>query len=248
MNTKILEDIGLSKNEIKVYFTLVELGQSSAAPIIKKSGISNSKIYPTIERLIKKGLVSYILKNNKKHFSASDPENLIEFLDNKEKNIEIQKKEIQKLLPEIEKKREIKEEKQQAEVYEGYKGVKTAIGNILNVLKPKEEYYGLVLGQELEKQELKRFFNEYHKKRSIKKIKVKLIGNIKIKPIMEKYKSYKYNEVRYTNLKLPTGVFIYKNSVINIIWTDIPTAFVIHSKRNAERYKEFFEDIWEIAK
>jgi sugar-specific transcriptional regulator TrmB len=244
MDTKILEDIGLSKNEIKAYFALVELGQVSASHLIKKSEISNSKIYPTLERLIKKGLVSYVIINNKKHFSASDPENLIDFLNNKEKNIEKQKQEIQKILPKIIEKRNLKEEIQQAEFYEGQKGVKAAICNILNVMNPDEEYYVFSLGEELKKPELKTFFREYHKKRASKKINAKLIGNKTIKSIMSQFHLFKYMQVRYTNLQLPTGVFIYKDTVLTIIWDTLPKAFVINSKTNYERYKEFFEDIW----
>jgi sugar-specific transcriptional regulator TrmB len=49
METKILGEIGLSKNEIKVYFALLELDKSSATPIMKKSGVPHSKVYPVLE-------------------------------------------------------------------------------------------------------------------------------------------------------------------------------------------------------
>ena len=96
MNTEILEQIGLSRNEIKAYFALLELEQASATPIVKKSGIPNSKVYLTLDKLIKKGLVSYVIKNNAKYFQASDPKNLIGFLNDKENLISLQKKEIEK--------------------------------------------------------------------------------------------------------------------------------------------------------
>ena len=38
---EVLEDIGLSKNEIKVYFTLLELGLATATPIVKEAKIPN---------------------------------------------------------------------------------------------------------------------------------------------------------------------------------------------------------------
>lgn len=52
-------------------------------------------------------------------------------------------------------------------------------------------------------------------------------------------------KIKYTNLKLPTGIFIFKEKVMTIVWKEEPTAFVIKSKNNYERYKEFFEDMWE---
>ncbi|HIJ10806.1 TPA: hypothetical protein HA278_01990, partial [Candidatus Woesearchaeota archaeon] len=123
MNTKILEDIGLSKNEIKVYFALLELHQSSATPIVKKSGIPNSKIYPTLEKLIGRGLVSFVIKNNVKYFHAADPQNLIEFLSKKQQSIEEQKDEIEQIIPQLELKRQLAAQTQEAHVYEGFKGM-----------------------------------------------------------------------------------------------------------------------------
>ena len=39
MDTKILEDLGFTNAEIKVYLALLELGSATAGPIIEKSGL-----------------------------------------------------------------------------------------------------------------------------------------------------------------------------------------------------------------
>lgn len=247
MNTEILEQIGLSKNEIKIYFTLLELEQSTATPIVKKSGIPNSKVYPTLDKLIKRGLVSYVIKNNVKHFQASDPKNLIELLSNKEKRIAQQKNEIEKLIPEIEHRRRLAKEKQEATIYEGLDGVKNAFNNLLNTVPKEQEYCVFTLGEELARDDLRRFFQNYHKKRIEKKIKVKLIANVKIREIFTKYHKYKNMRIKYSKQKLPTGIFIYEDCVMTVVWQGEPTAFVIKSKNNAQRYREFFNEIWETA-
>ena len=54
MDTKILEDIGLSNAEIKVYLTLLELGTSTAGPILEKSGLQNSVVHMTLNKLIER--------------------------------------------------------------------------------------------------------------------------------------------------------------------------------------------------
>jgi sugar-specific transcriptional regulator TrmB len=247
MKTEILEQIGLSKNEIKIYFALLELEQSSATPIVKKSGVPNSKVYPTLDKLIKRGLVSYVIKNNVKYFQASDPKNLIDFLNDKEKLISQQKREIEKLIPQIEHKRELAKDKQESTIYEGFNGVKVAFNNILNKVPPNNEYYVFTLGEELGKSELKHFFRDYHKKRIQKKIKVKLIANEKIRTIFKKYHIYKNMNVKFSKLKLPLGIFIYEDYVMTVVWGEEPTAFVIKSRNNAEKYKEFFLEIWKTA-
>jgi len=49
MDTKILEDIGLTHGEIKVYITLLELGSSTAGAILKKAKIQNSVFHFNIK-------------------------------------------------------------------------------------------------------------------------------------------------------------------------------------------------------
>ena len=229
MNTEILEQIGLSKNEIKVYFALLELDQSSATPIVKKAEIPNSKIYPILDKLIQKGLVSFVVKNNVKYFQASDPHNLIDFIQNKEKELSNQKKEIEDLIPMIEQKRTMAKEKQESTVYEGFEGIKAAFNEILNNLNNGEEYLVFTLGKELEAKQLRLFFSNYHIKRIQKGVKVRLIANEKIKKVYTKYHKYENMKIKFTDLKLPTGIFIYKNKVMTVVWGDKPTAFVIQS-------------------
>ncbi|MDD5191676.1 MAG: helix-turn-helix domain-containing protein [Candidatus Nanoarchaeia archaeon] len=248
METEILEQIGLSKNEIKVYFALLELEQASATPIIKRANIPNSKLYPIIEKLIKRGLVSYVIKNNVKYFQASDPNNLINLLNEKEKQIIEQKQKIKEIIPQIEIRRKLAREKQEATIYEGLEGIRAAFDNILNTLSKGEEYLVFTLGEELGTEKLKTFFQNYHKKRIEKEIKVRLIADKKIKEIITKYHVYKGMRVRYTGKTLPNGIFIYDNNVMTVVWGDIPTAFVITSKNNSKKYKDFFEETWKHAK
>jgi len=57
-----LQGIGLTDGETKAYLAMLELGSSTVGPIAKKSGISYSKIYEVLQRLIDKGIVSFIVK------------------------------------------------------------------------------------------------------------------------------------------------------------------------------------------
>src|SRR3989338_6519603 len=95
----LLEKIGLSKGEISVYLALLRLGQTTAGKIVDESKVTRSKIYDILERLKNKGLVSYITKNATKHFSAASPNNIIEYLNKKEQEIQEEKKTVLELLP-----------------------------------------------------------------------------------------------------------------------------------------------------
>ena len=81
MIEKTLEEIGLTKSEIKVYLALLELGSSQTGKIVQKSKAASSKIYEILEKLIQKGLVSYIIKSGIKHFEAAPPERIMDYLE-----------------------------------------------------------------------------------------------------------------------------------------------------------------------
>ena len=140
---KILEEIGLTPGEARVYLALLELGFSTVSPISKKAKVSISKIYTLLEGLIRKGLVSSIAKNKVKHFKASNPERIIDFLEEKKKKIEEEEKEVKKKLPELKGKFTKAEKRPVAEVYEGIKGIKTFFEEMLLEVKEGDMIYVL---------------------------------------------------------------------------------------------------------
>ncbi len=95
METGVLERIGLTKGEIKVYFALLELGPTTTGPLVDASEVSSSKIYLVLDRLLKKGLVSYSMQARKKYFEPADPRRIIDYLEERQKEITDQKKQIQ---------------------------------------------------------------------------------------------------------------------------------------------------------
>jgi len=249
MDTKILQQIGLNDSEIKVYFALLELEESTVGPIIERAKVQDSKIYHILEKLKEKGLVSFIIKNNVKHFQASDPKNLLSLLKEREQAIEEQKREIsEKIIPQIEARRKLKEEKQEANIYEGFEGLKSAFNLILDNLAKDEEYLVFMLGESLSDKKVITFFQNYHKKRIERGIKVRLISNIQFKDTINKNHKYSGMQIRFTNQTLPIGTFIFKGYHMTVVYGEKPTAFAIKSKKNYEYYKAFFESLWKIAK
>ena len=82
-----LEEAGLTKNESIIYQTLLDLGPSLAGQIARKSGLHRRTVYDVAETLIQKGLVGYILKNNRRIFKAQNPKRLREILEEKQKSL-----------------------------------------------------------------------------------------------------------------------------------------------------------------
>src|SRR3989344_8618457 len=121
----LLWEMGLSKNEIKIYLILLKLGLTTTGAIIKQTGIHNSKVYDGLERLAQKGLVTHVIEAGTKHFKAVNPERLLDFLDDKQKSIEDHKRSIHEFLPQLKAMQEMGVDETEAEVFQGWKGMET---------------------------------------------------------------------------------------------------------------------------
>ncbi|MFH1770555.1 MAG: hypothetical protein ABH828_03280 [archaeon] len=47
---------------------------------------------------------------------------------------------------------------------------------------------------------------------------------------------------------MPEGTFIFKDTIVNFVIGNRPTAFVIISRQIAENYRKFFNQMWTQAK
>jgi len=249
METKILEEIGFSKGEIKVYFALLELGEATIGPISKKAGITPAKTYPILNKLQEKGLITHIIKSDTMYFQLFNPKRILNFLEDKEKKISIQKQELKQLIPRLSLIQK-QEAMQCATVYETFNGIKTLYDEALEYLhKHKEDFIGFTLGEEYKSEQANLFFQNYDAKRKSLGIKTRLLGLENQKEFLKKnYPKDKNIEIRYLDHALPTGIIIYGDKVATLLWDKTPVAFVISSKQNAISYRKFFEDLWKIAK
>lgn len=133
-------------------------------------------------------------------------------------------------------------------IYEGVKEIESAFNNILNTLSKDEEYLVFSLTDELGRKNIIKFFLKYHKKRIEKGIKTRLIAHEPVQKIYQQnYLSLKDLYVKFSKVKLPTGVFVYGDNVMSVIWGKKPIAFTITSSENAKKYREFFEEMWKFA-
>ena len=114
----------------------------------------------------------------------------------------------------------------------------------------KTEICVLGLNEILKRDDFRNFFLYYHDlRKKNKKIRLKLILNSNMKVFFDKnYRTTgQYNkpdEVKFVNIVFPTGVFIFKEHVINIVAGEKITAFDIKSEENSENYRKFFNEIW----
>jgi len=235
MNPKLLEDLGLTKLEAQIYLALLDLGPSLASTISQSSGVHRRSVYDAVERLIEKGLVGYITKNNRRYYEATDPAKLLGLLKEKEKIIE-------SVLPELQEKYKKSKDKQETSIYLGITGLKIVYEDML---EQNEDI--LYLGaMDYEKVIGKYFFPQFHLRRDKKDIPMKIVFD-------EKYKKYKLKlpkaEIRYLEgYGSPLSIAIYGNRTALTTWTEHPLAILIKDESIAKSYQKHFQIIWNLAK
>ncbi len=242
MRKQILQQIGLTSNESDVYLALLELEASLVSRIVEKTKLNRTNTYDLLEKLINKGLVSYVIKNNRKYFLAAKPQRLIRYLEEKEEKLNKEKLAVQKLLPELEKIQPLTK-KELVEVYEGKEGLKTILEDILRTKK-----ITLTYGSEGNFSKILTFyFTHYLKRLEKNKIKMKVIFNL---DGSEKFMGWKFVDARYIpdTYKTPTETTVYGNKVAIFLFTQQPRVILVTSDTISESYRKQFELLWKIAK
>ena len=249
MDINILEEIGLDKNEVKAYLALLELGLTSTGPIVEKSGIPSSRIYQILEQLIDKGLVSHTKIKNIKNFKAQDPKRISELIDSQKKKIFENENQLLKILPFLKEKKSIGEllekKEQKIQVFEGIKGIKTALEYVLEVLVKGDSF--IVFGApKIGNERLNAFFNDFHKKRSKKGINYKIIYNSDAKEFGEERKKYKLTKVKYLErgMNTPSVFWLFKEYVILVVFSEKPVALLIKNNQMSESFLTYFNYMW----
>lgn len=246
MNEKLLEDIGLTKGEVKVYLTLLKIGETTTGKIVEDAGISSGKIYEILEKLIKKGLVGFSVKEKTKYFSAASPNRILDYLH--EKEIEIQRKE-EELLKEIPKLMKMESEKKNYEtnLFKGFKGIHSAIYESLEKLDKRDEV--LAVGIRSGKNEKYNLMWEgWHNERVKRKVKCRAIFSDSESEYYKNFKKMKITEVKVLEGATPSAIDILKERVLIFTYEDEPACLMIKNKEIAETFRTFFENLWSVAR
>ncbi len=247
---QILRKIGLTGSEIKVYLGLLRIGLTTKTPLVQASGIAPSKIYEVIDKLIKKGLVSVIIKNNVRYFQAASPKRIKEYLQYKKEEINLAESRINEIMPELEELQKEKEEGARVSMFTGWEGFETVYIEEINRIKAGSIVYilGASVGYDITRTE--RFFSKYGKAAASKNIKVKVIFNETaydyVKRI-EKRIGIHYNK-KFLFKKTPAEITIGEDVTLIAIIKREPIILRIQNKELAESFKQYFDVIWEHAK
>ncbi len=240
MDPSILEDIGLTNAEIRVYLALLELGSSTAGPIIEKSGLQSSVVYNTFQKLLDKGLLSLVKEGKRTHYQASNPQNIVSYINEKKERFE-------SLLPELLLKQSLAKHKPSTVLFHGIRGVKEMLLELLDAGGTEHHTFGSSIKSLMISDA---WWVAYHKRRAQKGISAKLVFNNSLKK-WDAAKKYNHEriEVRYhkAGFEPLTETIIRNDRVGIIIWTDEPIGIMIHNKEAADSYDKYWKILWDAA-
>jgi sugar-specific transcriptional regulator TrmB len=244
MDTKPLKELGFTKNEIEIYSFLIKNGSTTTGPIIRETGIANSRVYESINSLVKKGFVSYNIQKDGKHFTAANPEIILD----KEKE---RQKGISELVKQLSSLKKTEEETTMA-IYEGFEGFKTAFSKIIEDC-PKNEEIKITGFSEIayEIESLRTFLISMNLKSASKKQKLKILVDSSVKKdLINDRKKEKYTEIRSLpeGYMSPAAMDIFLDYVYIFLWEEKPYVFMIKNKKIADNFKKYHEFLWKIAK
>lgn len=129
MHWDVLQQIGLNKNEAKIYEALIDLGDASVSEIASAGKVNRRNVYDALKNLQAKNLVSRVLGRQQQLYRAANPKKLMHILQQ-------QRKTAAELLPRLEKVYRTHVPDEQAFVSRGIEGVRNFWNYVLSQNDP----------------------------------------------------------------------------------------------------------------
>ncbi len=133
MYQEILQSLGLSPNEAKIYEALVSYGGSGTSTIALRSKVHRRNAYDTLDRLVSKGLVYEVFSEGETMYEAVEPSKLMELVKEKERALDT-------ALPSMLSLYQDHRADQRAYIYKGIEGMKNYLREALQVGEDMYEF------------------------------------------------------------------------------------------------------------
>ncbi len=249
MDPKTLQKIGLTQGESKVFIALLRVGQTTTGPIVKKSGVTTSKVYKILSRLEEKGLASHVYKNKVKHFKAAPPERVLDLITEQFNELEKRKEEVEKIIPQMIAYQKQIEEEHEAEIYYGLAGLDTLFTQQLHDLKRGESNY--VIGITHMKNydpKVAEYFRRLQVRRDNKGIKSKFLLGDNARGSFKYMDDSKFTQLRYLPYSSLVAINIHKNITMVGVYVGSPILIKITSQAVADNFIHYFKLLWKQGK
>ena len=253
MLEKLLEKLGLSEKESKVYLAILELGKDSVQNIAVKADIARPTTYVILEKLLNFGLVSTIDEGKKTFFMAENPKELEKLLEEQKRDIEERRKELDQNLSQLMAIYNASEHKPTVRYYEGIEGLLALerFSSSKQTKQQEKEILNIVSVEAIEKM----FPKERTKalgERINQNIKARVIYTRSQGPFSEEENKRDLREgihLPLDTLSKNVGITIFPNAIKIFVFNEqYPHGILIEDEDIANNFKKIFELAWKGAK
>ncbi|MBI2124914.1 hypothetical protein HYT92_03930 [Candidatus Pacearchaeota archaeon] len=169
---------------------------------------------------------------------------MLDYVEKREKEIEKQKEILKGMIPEFRTMQKIMPE-QEAEIFMGLKGLRTAYLKLLS--EHKGEWLFFYIHNEKYAKESDAFFRGISKIFKTSRIIARGICNTEYKK--SKFaKTAKFMKIKYVDFPIPGIIDICNDKILVVSWSKKPVAFLIRSQQVAESMHEYFNLAWRTVK
>jgi len=231
-----LKRFGLTENEAEVYLLLLKLGNAQASEVAQKTNIHRINVYDILKRLQERGLVSFVVMGKRKQYEAINPKRILEIEEER-------KKEIESIIPDLLKQRELGKEPQEVTVFKNKQGIK----NITRELTKLKEFDFFASGYGFSQYFGQEYSDTWHAQLKVNKVKIRCLisGKFKRDLNIPEVLNYRYLPSEFI---FPSTTLIYKDKVLIIMWSANPIAILIRGKEIHDSYQNFFNILWKFSK
>lgn len=236
MRRTVLEDFGLTRNEIEIFIALVENKLLSATDIASKTGLNRPYVYYAVERLLNKGFISEIQQQGKKKYQAIK---IADILALQEVKLHALKEEMN-TLQQLEQNEELT-----VEVFKGKYVIRTIVRKYKELAKPGDEILSIGIQEEIMERTEPIYVKQAVKYNVDNNINERIITSVGAKKL--DYASttiYRHLPKKYME---KTAKLIFPNHVVELFYQNPLYAIIIHSRIYADTARNQFEILWDKA-
>ncbi|MBS3069475.1 hypothetical protein J4441_03865 [Candidatus Micrarchaeota archaeon] len=230
----VLQELGLSPNEARLYMLLAKEGKMKASELSVKCNLQRRTVYDTLAQLEKKGMAGKAKVGGVLTFTPSPPSSLLMFLDEKRDAVE-------KILPLLSRSFEA-QEKTSVSVLYGKAGIKMVLED---VLAQRQDYYAYH-GQLQFFEYMPRFMRIFNEKRKRLKIRTKYLL-LDVPHAREHAPHMPLAQIKFIDpSSLSAGVYwTYADRLVLFVLQEEPVTIFIKNAELARAFKKNFEKIFD---
>ncbi len=243
MHREILEELGLSTNEARIYETLIVIGGASVPDIALNTHIHRRNVYDIIPKLLKRGLVYQIANTKESRYAAVEPNKLNDL-------IREQQTKLDSILPSLNAQFKKTTTNEAVYLYKGVEGFKNYLRDVLRV---GEDVYLIGAEGGWFDTELQAFIQYFLKKAREKKIKYHHLFDSEVKKLAPELlltlgKPYKFLPSEYSTTgaidTFGDHIVTFSGLTLKHITEDVMLTVIIN-RELADCYRTWFGFMWD---